>query len=167
LAAVGDQHLLIDYGSPFSIGQQVSLGEGGAPLLLLGRIRLDYEDGFWDEWYAQNLDNGEASWLQEDDGQFVMFQRAEAPLDTLAYDEVRVGSTMPLSANYPQVFITSKSRASVNGGEGELPFRIVPGEGADFVEGISGGSVISVELLPDEHALFVGQPFDLAQLRRS
>lgn len=166
LETAGDKHLLIDYGSSFAIGQQIALGESNDPLLLLGRIRLDYEDGFWDEWYAQNLNTGAANWLQEDDGQFVHFQRAEAPLASLGYDEVRVGSTIPLSDSYQEVFITAKSKASVNGGEGELPFRIVPGEPADFVEGIQQGQVISVELLPDERAVFVGRPFELSEIRR-
>jgi hypothetical protein len=166
LEAVGDKHLLIDYGSVFAIGQQLRFGEGGDPMLVLGRIRLDYADGFWDEWYTQNLNDGSATWLQEDDGQFVLFQRAEEPLPSLHYDSVSVGATVALSQSYNEVFITSKSKATVNGGEGELPFRIVPGEPADFVEGIHQGQVISVELLPDEKALFVGRPFSLDQVER-
>ena len=166
LASAGEKHLLIDYGSAFSIGQQLSFGEDNTPYLVLGRIRLDYSDGFWDEWYTQNLNDGSATWLQEDDGQFVVFRRAEEPLPSLSYEEVQVGSSVALSQSYEQVFITSKSKAVVNGGEGELPFRIVPGEPADFVEGVCEGQVISVELLPDEKALFVGRPFTLDQVKR-
>jgi len=73
LKMAGEKHLLIDYGSLLNLGDQLTLGK--LKLLLLGRIRLDFEDGFWDEWFAQNLDDGKTWWIQEDDGQFTLFRK--------------------------------------------------------------------------------------------
>ena len=167
LEAAGDQHLLIDYGSNLAIGQSRRLPSLEKNLMIIGRIRLDYSDGFWDEWYALDPDDGQGYWIQEDDGQFVVF-KAEKELGAgVSFDAVQVGQWDDLGGAWEQVFITSKSRAKVNGGEGELPFRIVPGEPADFVEGIHEGKGVSAELLPDEKMLFVGEPVALAEMTLS
>ncbi|MEM6346456.1 MAG: DUF4178 domain-containing protein [Bacteroidota bacterium] len=162
LQSVGEKHLLIDYGSVFMIGQ--SGRYFGREFLVLGRLRIDYEDGFWDEWYIQFLDDGEGAWIQEDDGSFVLFRQEKEINSSLSLDSIEVGNWTNLNDNWEPVFVTSKSTAKVNGGEGELPFRIVPGEPADFVDGLWEGKIVSVELLPDEKVLFVGQPFALEEL---
>ena len=82
-------------------------------------------------------------------------------------ERVQVGTHNQLISNMKPVFVTSKSKASVNGGEGELPFKIVPGERADFVDGILDGRIISVELLDDETALFVGYELEFDELQVS
>lgn len=165
LEAVGSQHLLIDYGSALSIGQSGKYD--GRDFMVLGRIRMDYPDGFWDEWYLQFMDDGSAAWLQEDDGSFVLFSAGEPMPDFRGYDAIPVGGPAALDEAGPLVFITSKSRAKVNGGEGELPFRIIPGDPADFVEGILDGQIISVEALPDEITKFVGFEVSLEDLNLS
>ncbi len=165
LEAAGEKHLLIDYGSVFSLGQYAKLD--GQEFMVLGRIRLDYEDGFWDEWYVQYLDDGTTGWIQEDDGQFMLYSREKEIDSPPVLDNIPVGDYVQLDADWPPVFVTSKSKASVQGGEGELPFRIVPGEPADFVDGIYEGKAVSVELLPDEKVLFSGRPFDLKELTLS
>lgn len=163
LEAAGNKHLLIDYGSSLSIGQTFKLGE--AEGLILGRLRLDYEDGFWDEWYAQMLHDGSEAWIQEDDGSFVLFYREKDLPHAPRLEEIAVGQVVDLGELWEPFFVTAKSKAKVNGGEGELPFRIVPGEPADFVDGIWDGRPISIELLPGEKVLFVGRPFSLDELQ--
>lgn len=165
LSAVGSQHLLIDYGSALGVGQQGRYD--GRDFLVMGRLRLDYKDGFWDEWFLQFLDDGTSAWLQEDDGSFVMFSAAE-PLDRFPdFDAIAVGTEMNIDTVGSSVFITSKGRAKVNGGEGELPFRIIPGDPADFVDGIVDGRIISVEVLPTETLRFIGFEVSLDDLALS
>ena len=165
LKMAGEKQLLIDYGSMFSIGQQRKIGD--LELLILGRIRMDYADGFWDEWFAQSLEDGSPWWLQEDDGSFTLFKK-KADLDrSISWEQFQVGKTEAIPPLKESVFITAKSRAHVNGGEGELPFRIIPGETADFVDGIWKGKEISLEILPDEKALYIGKSLSLKHLIRS
>ncbi len=158
LEAAGEKHLLLDYGSILQIGQQLSWNSES--LLVLGRLRMNYEDGFWDEWFAQNLDDGSERWIQEDDGSFVLFSQQKEFSKTIDWDSVKVGSTTDFLGEWEPVFITSKSKASIDGGEGELPFRITPGEPADFIDGIWKGKPISLELLPDNSPFFVGIPIE-------
>ena len=162
LQMAGEKQLLIDYGSMFHIGQQRKIGK--LNLIILGRIRFDYEEGFWDEWFAQSLDDGDAWWIQEDDGAFTLF-RKRAELDNwVNWSNFTVGKEEELPTLKEKAFITSKARAQVNGGEGELPFKIIPGEAADFVDGIWQGKQISMEFLPDEKILYVGKSLSLQHL---
>ena len=162
LQSAGDKRLLIDYGSALKIGMQAKWK--GKDFQVLGKLRIDYDDGFWDEWYIQFLDDGSEAWIQEDDGSFTLFKKDKELSHTLNMDAITVGAWEDLGlGKNEKVFITSKSKAHVNGGEGELPFRIIPGEPADFVEGIMHGLVISVELLPDEQTVYVGQPFKIEE----
>lgn len=161
LEAVGRQHLLIDYGSMLRVGMRATLRD--TPFSVLGRLRIKYEDGFWDEWYVQLLDKGDMAWIQEDDGAFVLFRQRES-LDGIPYDAIKVGTFYDFGGEYNEVFITSKGHAQVEGGEGELPFAIVPGDPADFVEGMKAGGLVSVEVLPDECNLFEGMPFELDEI---
>ena len=158
LEAAGNQHLLIDYGSMFSVGMTATLKNH--KFRVLGKLRIEYDDGFWDEWFVHLLDSGKNAWIQEDDGAFVFFVEGEG-LEDIQYDNIHVGTNISLTDTYNNVFITSKSRAKVEGGEGELPFAIIPGDTADFIEGVQDGAVVSVEILPGENNLFVGTPFNL------
>ncbi len=161
LSPKGQQHLLIDYGSMLHVGMTASLQ--GRRFRVLGRLRIAYEDGFWDEWYVHFLNDNAEGWIQEDDGSFVAFESVEE-MEDINYHDVKVGSYFTFNPTYADVFITSKSRAQVEGGEGELPFRIVPGDTADFVEGIHQGKIVSMELLPSESHLYVGTPFQLEEV---
>jgi len=161
LNSKGAQHLLIDYGSMLHIGMSASIN--GRRFRVLGRLRIAYEDGFWDEWYVFFLDTNTEGWIQEDDGSFVAFEPI-GELENFSYENVKVGSHFNINTTYSNVFITSKSRAQVEGGEGELPFRIIPGDTADFIEGIQNGQIVSVEILPGETHLYVGTPFKLDEI---
>lgn len=160
LQAVGEKSLLVDYGSYLSVGNRGRWQEQG--FTILGRLRIEYEDGFWDEWYI-NFDDGKPAWIQEDDGSFMLFQSA-GEISSLNYSSIYVGNFVDFNQTLTNVFITSKSRAKVEGGEGELPFRIIPGETADFVEGIKEGEVVSIEVLPDETSVYIGKTISLDDL---
>ena len=154
----GAQNLLIDYGSALAIGNRMPIG--GHDWSILGRVRLRYQDGFWDEWYLQN-DEGQVVWLQEDDGSFTLFvPKGELP-EPLSLSSVPVGKSVQLPGLGEPIFITSKGTAHVENGEGELPFQVVPGDPADFVEGYRDGKVVSIEVLPRTSTVFIGQPVQL------
>ena len=162
LEALGEKQLLIDYGSAFQIGKSGKFGK--RDFLVLGRLRYEYEDGFWDEWYIQFLDDGATGWVQEDDGSFVMFEK-EIPLDNpISLTRVNVGNSYDYGGEWNNVFITAKNKARIQGGEGELPFRVIPGEQADFIDGIWNGKVLSIEIIPEGQFMFVGTPFHLKEI---
>jgi hypothetical protein len=143
----GEKILLADYGSLLSVGKRGKLK--GKPFQVLGRLRFDYEDGFWDEWLIW-FDGQEYTdfWLQEDEGEFTLFTKAALHDRIPDFNKVKVATQMAL--NGQAVFVTEKNRATINGGEGELPFQVIPGEQADFIDGILEGKPVSLEYMPGE-----------------
>ena len=60
---------LAEYPSRLSVGAQGHVrGQG---FRVLGRVRYQYEDGFWDEWFLQ-FDNQRIGWVEEDEGEFTL-----------------------------------------------------------------------------------------------
>lgn len=166
LLAVGEKQLLIDYGSAFAVGKSGQFD--GRDFMVMGRMRMDYSDGFWDEWYIQFMDDGSEAWIQEDDGSFVMFKEDDELSHSASLEMTPVGQSITLGNNV-EMFVTSKEKATVNGGEGELPFLIKKGDPADFIEGIAVGrqEIISAEILPGETHVFIGYPFLLRDISLS
>ncbi len=162
LEAAGEKHMLIDYGSVLKVGESGVFE--GREFNVLGRIRIDYKDGFWDEWYVTYLDNDEPAWIQEDDGSFTLFSKIGELDGMLNFEGVEVGGRIEVGILPDPIFVISKSMAQVNGGEGELPFKIIPGDPADFIDGIVNGKIVSIENLPDDTSVFMGHPFPLSSL---
>lgn len=165
LRAVGTPILLADYGSVLSVGKRGKIK--GKAFEVVGRLRFDYEDGFWDEWLV--LIEGEwdtESWLQEDEGEFTLF-RKQSLAQSATYRDFQVGTTATLADQ--TVFITEKNNAVINGGEGELPFQVTKGEKADFVDGIIIGKklIFSLEYMPDEIMFNIGEPVAISDFQFS
>jgi ribosomal protein S27E len=158
----GEKILLADYGSLLSVGKRGKLK--GKLFQVLGRLRFNYEDGFWDEWLIW-FDGSEFTdfWLQEDEGEFVLFSKKELKEPAPVFGNVKVGTS--IAVNGYMLFITEKNRAVINGGEGELPFQVIPGEKADYMDGISGGKPISIEYMPGEVELNIGEAVALSDFQ--
>jgi hypothetical protein len=154
LEAIGKQIRLADYGSILAVGKRGKLkGQG---FTVLGRLRFDYEDGFWDEWLiVMDAATDKECWLQEDEGEFILFTKQPLMGPPPVFEITKVGTTLTL--NNQSVFVTEKNRAVVNGSEGELPFRVVRGEKADFIDGITNGTPVSLEYMPGETAFNIGE----------
>lgn len=165
LEVAGQQHLLIDYGSALSYGSSNRLRNQA--FTILGRVRYEYEDGFWDEWYVERED-GTEGWIQEDDGSFIFFEPAAGTPLNVNFNDIQVGQTYnfagEVQSTFNTVFITSKGRATIKGGSGEIPFKIIPGEKADFIEGISNGQIVTLEWQDGKYVGFLGNTFDIEEL---
>ena len=159
--AKGEKVILANYGSKFSVGLEASFwgtknGERKEyRFKVLGRVRFEYNDGFWDEWLlrVEGYEENEY-WLQEDEGEFALFKKYDELPSISDYDALEVG--MYVDWEGYKMFISEKAKAQITGGEGELPFRIVPGEQCDFVDGILVGDAVSasIEYLPDGKKAF-------------
>src|SRR3989339_777259 len=166
LTPVGDKVVLADYGSVLGVGKTGKIKD--QTFEVLGRMRFDYEDGFWDEWILVLNGNWDKEyWLQEDEGDYVLFSKENIKGEIPAFSESAVG--VVVSINTRQIFIAEKNTAKVNGGEGELPFQVQPGEQADFIDGISYGEglPVSIEYMPGETALNIGKVIELSDIKIS
>lgn len=151
----GKKAELVDFESILSLGKTGTLQ--GVSFEVLGRMRCDYGSGFWDEWFCIDA-NGQAFWLQEDDGVFTRFQKAEIRSAIPPFAEVGVGTLIPI--NDQQFFVTEKSKAVIKGGEGELPFRVLPETPLSYVDGNVSGKRASIEFFTDEICFSLGEDIE-------
>ena len=145
--AKGEKIKLSDYGSNFYIGATGTVLN--QDFKVLGRIRFQYPDGFWDKWLIRLANNPDTEyWLQEDEGDYTLFEKADILPENSNFSELKVGKKYGLKSD--ELFISEKNTAQIVGGEGELPHRVIPGEQADFVDGIIYGKAIqtSLEFMP-------------------
>jgi hypothetical protein len=159
--AQGEKTVLADYGSLLAVGRRGKLKN--KPFSVLGRLRVGYEGGFWDEWLLQ-LDNGTTGWLQEDEGDFVLFMPSHVSQGLPAYASLKVGK--PYKLGEYVFFVMEKNQMKVLGSEGELPYQVLPGQAGAYVEGVSvgKGKPISLEYLGDEITLNLGTAIDVKEI---
>lgn len=140
---------LVDYGSPLRVGAVGKLD--GQDFKVMGRLRFEYPDGFWDEWLLRmGSDRTKRYWLHEDEGDFILYQPIQLAADQWPFAKYEVGEFAPIGGM--RVFITEKRKAKLQGAEGEIPFDVVAGSQAHFVDGIEGGRIVSVEFYADGSA---------------
>jgi DNA-directed RNA polymerase subunit RPC12/RpoP len=153
LDPTGSVATLADFPSIFAIGKQGSIK--GRPFRVSGRIRYSYEDGHWDEWFLA-LDGGKKFvWLEEDEGQFTLYEKQAITTPIPTYEEIFVGKSFLV--NNLSVFVTEKNKASLAGGQGELNFRFCPGDSLQYVDGNAAGKLVSIEITPEELNLSMGE----------
>ncbi|MBB5192267.1 endogenous inhibitor of DNA gyrase (YacG/DUF329 family) [Silvimonas terrae] len=113
--------ILADY-SPIQIGTS-GVYEGSA-FSVVGRIQLQYEDGYWNEWYAV-FDDGSTGWLADASGQYVFTRDAPAPASGPTFDALRPGNGVP---HLDHLWNVADVRvAHCIAGQGELPFAVGAG----------------------------------------
>lgn len=97
----------------------------GRPFEVMGHVRYDHGRGSWDEWYLMLADGSEA-WLSEDERKLSLERpiRPDGPLPGPA--QLRVGQSIALAG--AAFTIREVGTATCVGGQGQLPFTILPGE---------------------------------------
>lgn len=132
----------------------------GKPFRVLGRLRYQYDGGFWDEWFCDH--DGGQIWLQEDDGEFTAFTKETLKTPVPDFYEVGVGSS--INVNDRSIFVVEVCESIIAGGEGELYFRVSPGMEANCVDGNSDGEIYSIEYTPEEINLSRGREVPRSQI---
>lgn len=164
LSAQGKPILLADFGSEIKVGVELQIGPQS--FRVNGRVRFDYPDGFWDEWWLEDLATvGQVSqeyWLQESEGEWVLF-KATAELPGVHQLEGFVGDWVKVLDH--QFFLTERRNAVVHGSEGELPYQLTSGMAMEYLDGLEGGQPISVELMQGSATLFQGIHLDYFDIK--
>ncbi|MCS6859238.1 MAG: DUF4178 domain-containing protein [Abditibacteriales bacterium] len=145
LDPTGKTAALVDYPTRFRVGATGKLR--GKPFRILGRVRFENDDGYWDEWYLEFSD-GSVAWLEEEEGAYTLSRPEPLYSEVPDFDAVRVGSR--LNINSQPFFVTERCRARVAGAEGQLFFRVRVGQTVKFVDGNIGGRLAALEYGDDE-----------------
>jgi len=139
----------------FAVGQRGKLQ--GRPFHVLGRVRYGYDEGVWDEWYFA-FDDGSVGWLEDEEGEYILAKGERLRTEIPAFDAVRVGSRIDVNGH--AFFVTERCRARVQGAEGQLLFKAIPGRPVNFVEGNIGGRIAYLEFTEDEIEFGIGEPVE-------
>lgn len=103
---------------------------------LTGRAQLKHElGGSWDEWYA-TFSNGWVGWLAEAQGRFYMtfFQPLADGVTLPAFSNLQLGQVVSEIPSRTPLMVQEKGRATYSAAEGEIPYKLVPGEQFEYAD---------------------------------
>lgn len=130
---------------------------------VLGRVRYGYENGYWDEWYLKH-DDQTISWLTEDEKRFMHEKPQKLEVEPETLKSLDAGQNIEL--NNLHFTIREKGVAICEGGEGQLPFKIVTGEEVFYLDLITNdGITATIEIEPEgEVKFFQGKPLQYTDI---
>lgn len=156
LEDLGKVAALIDTGSV--LRRDLTGNYRGVGFRLMGRTQMRHEaGGMWEEWYGA-FDDGRWGWLAEAAGKFYLtFQSAAKGLPP--YNVVEVGGHLG------ELVVQETGTASLISGEGEIPWRVTPGDTYDYAD-LSGPNrrFATIDYSEDTPLLFDGQEVTLDEL---
>lgn len=129
-----------------------------------GRVRYDYSQGFWDEWWVMGND-GKDKWISVDEGDVAIENRFDAPADIPRFASFGIGQEIQLDNQ--QLIVTEKNSSVCVGAEGELPIKIEPQEKNDYID-FSGqnSTVYRIRYFSNRIECYKGKWIDIFELRR-
>ncbi|MCC6443820.1 MAG: DUF4178 domain-containing protein [Armatimonadetes bacterium] len=160
LDPTGKTAALALYPTRFGIGIGGFLKERA--FTVLGRVRFEGEDGYWDEWYLE-FGDGSIGWLEEEEGELMLSRRERLTAPVPDFEAVRVGMTF--TVNGQPFFVTERSRTRVAGAEGQLYYRAQIGQEARFLDGNIAGRVAFLEYTEDGIEFSVGDVVEREGIR--
>ena len=165
LEDLGKVAALTDTGSVLAVGLKGRYG--GVPFELTGRTQLGHPaGGMWDEWYAAFAD-GRWGWLAEAQGRFyITFREPHANLQALSdFDSLHIGQSVAPRLGRPPLLVAEKATATALSAEGEIPYRLEPGQTYDYVD-LSGraGEFGTVDYSEETPLVFLGREVTLDEL---
>lgn len=163
LEDVGKSAILTDFPSIFELHRKFRHKDW--KFTPVGRVRYDYGDGWWDEWFVRS-DNGKESWVSVDEGDIAIEALIQKGVRVPEFDALRVGGSLVI--NRVKMTVIEKNSCTMVGAEGELPFRIIPGETYNYVD-LLGPKRLSftIEYQSDAIDCYKGvwiDPFDIARV---
>jgi hypothetical protein len=156
---------LVETGSVLAVGLKGRYR--GVPFELTGRVQLGHPaGGTWDEWYAAFAD-GRWGWLAEAQGRYYLTFRHPGgdPSALPQFENLHIGQTAgPLSGG-SVLTVTERAEATAQSAEGEIPYRLEPGETYDYVD-LSGqaGEFGTLDYSEEPPLVFLGREITLDDL---
>ena len=158
---------LIETGSPLQVGLRGAYQ--GIAFELTGRAQLGHQmGGVWDEWYAAFSD-GRWGWLAEAQGRFYLTFQKPLPQQALIppFESLQPGLRLASISSAVPLTIGETGIATSLGAQGEIPYRLVPGEQHAYAD-LSGphGEFATLDYSDDaaRPLLFIGREVTLDDL---
>ena len=153
-AAMGKLSEILDDFSPIQLGTQ---GAWKAKrFTVIGRLRLQYADGAWNEW-AVEFQDGSSGWLSDASAQFVVTRRADKAQPPAPLEQLQAGRNISINN---QKYLVSDARSCICvGGEGELPEPAHDGKEFRSVDlrAIGGSGFITFDYSDEPPSVYAGE----------
>jgi hypothetical protein len=142
LETMGKMADLPDDVSPFQIGTTGKFL--GARFTIIGRVRMAWEDGGWNEWFLW-FDDQRKGWLAEAQGFLAVSFARDFPHDAeWAHEPLRLGQDVGFGAKF--YAIADLKQAKCVACEGELPRVLKPGQTTFVADAINlKGDFLSID----------------------
>lgn len=164
LEAIGKMAELPPDMSPLQVGTRGSYE--GKRFELLGRLKIAWKDGSWNEWYAL-FDDGQEGWLAEAMGFFMVSVPQPLPARLPEASAIKVGQELELARNQ-RFTVDDLKQATCVGSEGELPFPAPQGRESFSVDLSGPGETFAnLEYAADGTRLYMGRYVDFDDLKLS
>jgi hypothetical protein len=151
LEDIGKMGQLQDDMSPFQIGTKGTYDNKSFELI--GRLKVGYDGGFWNEWYAMFASDN-MGWLAEAQGFLAMCFPVEGA--TLpARDSITVGKKIVLGTD-GEFIVNDIQEAKCIFSEGELPVNARQGRDSLSVDLISDDKMATIEYADATTRVYVG-----------
>ncbi|WP_300455211.1 DUF4178 domain-containing protein [Accumulibacter sp.] len=134
----------------------------GRHFLVVGRIQLHYDAGFWNEWHIL-FDDGRSAWLAEAAGEYIVSAQVEVRQPLPAFADL--APEMAVNIDGRRFTVTDLETARCIAGEGELPFRVAAGYEVNTVDLRSADRFATIDYSETPPLVFVGQPVSFADLK--
>jgi len=152
---IGRMSDVIEDYSPIQINTSGSID--AKSFLVVGRIQLKYDAGFWNEWYVLD-DAGQGAWLSDASGQYTFTREVDpAALGGVtlpAFEALAPGTPLDLGRapdGSRARFIAGDVRsARCTGGQGELPFAVGAGYETHVADFRRGGEFVTLDYTNDQ-----------------
>lgn len=153
---------VVESSSPLKIGLKGKYKD--VRFELTGRAQLRHEmGGYWDEWYA-TFSNGWVGWLAEAQGRFYMtfFQPMPEGKTLPSFAGLQLGENIAEIPSSAPLMVQEKGRATYNAAEGEIPYKLVPGDQFEYADlAGKGGAFATIDYSIDPPWVFLGSQVSL------
>lgn len=132
---------------------------------LTGRAQLRHQlGGNWDEWYA-TFSNGWVGWLAEAQGKFYLtfYQPLPEGVRLPSFTDLQLGQVIEgIPGN---VMVAEKGTATSVAAEGEIPYKLTPGEQSDYADLAGKGNVFgTIDYGVEPAWVFLGNQVSLEEI---
>ncbi len=136
----------------------------GKSYSVIGHVRYEHYQGAWDEWYLE-IEGGKAAWVSEDERNLILERRLKPDGPVPPADQLQPGMQLTLSGK--TFSVREVGRARCVGGEGQLPFPVLPDEEYPYLDiaTVDGREFGTVEYDEEgELHAFLGRPLTHEQV---
>ncbi|HMV44141.1 MAG TPA: DUF4178 domain-containing protein [Leptospiraceae bacterium] len=147
--------------SPIQIGTTGIVGKD--PFEVIGRQKIGYSNGVWNEWYL-SFKSGKDGWLSDAQGFYMISFEERDFKDFPDKSELKVGNILEIKKT--EYSVDDVHEVTCRGSEGELPFKCLVGRKSLSVDLRSERKgFANFDYAEEEQHLFVGRYFEVEDLK--